>query len=81
MDKRDKRYFIITVRILEISWDYKVGDTFRVPILSNSAQNAEDKFYNNYWGSEFPEYEIIDIEDNYDSFLFAINIKNKHNNL
>ena len=74
MSKREKRVFIITIEIKNECWDYKVGDIFRSTVVSNNSNNAIYSFKNHHSGSEYPFYEIIKVEDTFDSGFFMPNI-------
>lgn len=78
MDKRQRRVFIITLEIKQGCWDYKKGDIIRSAVISNSILNACFAFENKHCGSEYPTYEIIDIEDTLFSGFFAPVINNKN---
>ena len=71
-DKRKKRIFIIEIRINEDRWSgiYTVGQIFHLPIKSNNKRNPEETFMNYHWGSEYPDYDILNIEDCWYSGFF-----------
>jgi len=77
-DKRKKRMFIIEIEILEDSWGWKEGDTLRIPILSNNYTKAQMTFEDNHWGSEYPLYNIISVEDCVDYAFFTPNFKSNN---
>lgn len=66
-----KNIFIVTIvtknQIKE--WDYEPNTEIIIPVLTNSAYNAERKIDTKYCGSEYPPYIIKSIVK-CDTFLF-----------
>lgn len=66
-----KNIFIVTIvttnQIKE--WDYEPNTEIIIPVLTNSAYNAERKIDTKYCGSEYPDYIIKSILK-CDTFLF-----------
>jgi len=59
-------------------WDYKIGQTITIPVMSNNSRNALIAFDNKHCGSEYPTYALIDIHDTSKDFLFAPKIESKN---
>ena len=78
MSKRKKRLFIITLEIKNECWDYKIGQIIRSAAISNNINNAVKTFEDRHCGSEYPFYEIIGVEDTYDTGFFMPNINSKN---
>ena len=57
------KLFIIEIEILENCYDYRVGQIIFTIIESNSEYHAQEKFMNKYWGSEFPSYNILKVQE------------------
>tara|TARA_R110000782_G_scaffold27118_1_gene68900 strand:- start:530 stop:772 length:243 start_codon:yes stop_codon:yes gene_type:complete len=74
MDKRQKRVFIITLRITSGCWSYKEGDIIQSALISNSVDNALRSFEDRHWGGEYPEYTVTGIDDTYNSGFFMPNV-------
>ncbi len=70
MDKRTKRLFVIEIEIENECWDYKIGDKFMIPIVSNNFNNAIRIFEDSNCGSEYPAYSIIRVNDCFNSGFF-----------
>ena len=70
LDKREKRIFVIEIEIKDECWDYKIGDKHMIPIVSNNYNNAIRTFENKHWGSEYPMYQIVRINDCLDCGFF-----------
>jgi hypothetical protein len=66
-----KNIFLVTIVIKSqtIEWGYEPNKEIIIPVLTNSAYNAERKIDNKYVGSEYPDYEIKSIVK-CDNFLF-----------
>jgi hypothetical protein len=66
-----KKIFLVTIETLNIQkeWHYEPHSKIIIPVLTNSAYNAERKIDSRYWGSEYPHYEIKSIVE-CDNFLF-----------
>ena len=66
-----KNVFLVTIvtenKMKE--WDYEPNTEIIIPVLTNSAYNAERKIDKEYWGSEYPAYRIKSIVK-CDTFLF-----------
>lgn len=66
-----KNVFLITIvtenKIKE--WHYEPNTEIIIPVLTNSAYNAERKIEKKYLGSEYPTYRIKSIVK-CDTFLF-----------
>jgi hypothetical protein len=66
-----KNVFLVTIvtenKMKE--WDYEPNTEIIIPVLTNSAYNAERKINTKYWGSEYPVYRIKSIVK-CDTFLF-----------
>lgn len=61
--KNPNRYFIVSIEVKANEWHWKAGDIVRVPVYTNSKYNAQKRFENQNYGSEYPEYEIVEIYD------------------
>ncbi len=68
--KRKSKIFLLHVRITYGSWHYKTDQIIIVPVYAWSAYHAEEKFTNERWGSEYPTYRIVKIEQ-CDNSLFC----------
>lgn len=66
-----KKLFLVTIETLNElkEWDYEPHTEIIIPVLTNSAYNAERKIETRYWGSEYPTYKIKKIVE-CDNFLF-----------
>jgi hypothetical protein len=66
-----KKVFLVTIETLNVlkEWDYEPHTEIIIPVLANSAYNAERKIETRYWGSEYPVYQIKSIVE-CDRFLF-----------
>jgi hypothetical protein len=66
-----KKVFLVTVETLNQvrEWDYEPNTEIIIPVLTNSAYNAERKIDTRYCGSEYPTYRIKSIKE-CDNFLF-----------
>lgn len=71
MKKNMKKVFLVTIETLnkETEWDYEPNTEIIIPVLTNSAYNAERKIDTRYCGSEYPHYRIRSIKE-CDKFLF-----------
>ena len=77
--KKYLKLFVIEIEIDEDQWFvlpkkqplYKKGQRIMVPIKTSSAYHAEMKFENNYCGSEFPHFHIVNIHKCDNEGLFA----------
>lgn len=66
-----KKVFLVTIETLNElkEWDYEPHTEIIIPVLTNSAYNAERKIETRYCGSEYPVYKIKSIIE-CDNFLF-----------
>ena len=73
-DKRNKRIFIVKIRVLNNCWHYKENDLLYVPFISNNINNTFSSFLTEYNGSEYPLYSVLEIIDTFDYGFFKPNI-------
>tara|TARA_R110002153_G_scaffold38297_10_gene111358 strand:+ start:7670 stop:7999 length:330 start_codon:yes stop_codon:yes gene_type:complete len=60
---KNQKAFIYRIRIESNEWDYKKGDKYDVVSFDENFKSSIEKFENEYSGSEFPLYKIIEIEE------------------
>ncbi len=66
------KYFILTVRMKSDSFHYKTGSLLRTVVYARNYKSAKSKAENKWWGSEYPSYEIIIVEEIEDGFFRPI---------
>ena len=69
MDNRKKRLFIAEIEIKSDEWNYTKGQKVFIPILAGGFAKAYQRIESNFWGSEYPQYNVIKIIE-CDKFLF-----------
>lgn len=57
----NKQAFILKIKLFSDDWHYKPGETYDIFLFARNERHAIDKLDNNYSGSEFPVYAIIEI--------------------
>jgi hypothetical protein len=62
--------YIIEIEIQSKSWDYFIGQIIMIPIKGVNKLDAEERFSDNYCGSEYPMYKIRKIHE-IDTFIFS----------
>jgi len=69
MDKRKKRILIVEIEIKSNEWNYIKGQKIFIPVLAGGFTKAIQRIESNFWGSEYPQYNVINIIE-CDDFLF-----------
>jgi len=55
--------YVFKIRILENSWELKKDDIIYVQETCTTKYHAKIKFTNKHQGSEYPDYDILEIID------------------
>lgn len=64
-----KKMFLVTILIGTNEWDYKKDQQIVIPVITNNKKNAITKITDKYVGSEYPDYDVVDVKET-DDFLF-----------
>ena len=60
---KNQNAFLYIIRIKSNEWHYKKGDLLDVILFSKDFKSAMQKFEDKYTGSEFPLYDIVQVEE------------------
>lgn len=76
-DRAERKFkcFIIHIMILEKQWDYKIGDIIKTAVIAQTICKALKITDDEFWGSEFPSYKVIQIETISGKTLFGLKIQ------
>jgi len=56
-----KKIFIVKIQLEIDSYEFKKGEIIQIPVLTNSARNAEEKVLEKYMSSEYPTFKILEV--------------------
>jgi hypothetical protein len=71
MKRKEKMYVVkIITTNKEKEWHYLPNSEILIPVLATTSNNARIKVENRCWGSEYPNYEFVEIQQ-CDYFLFS----------
>lgn len=79
--KRKIKATLVTIRINEDCWDlYKKGQIIKFVVFSKTFLTHINLMTDNYTGSHFPDYSVIEEEEISDDFLFRNTIQKSISN-